>query len=100
MCPNTMICSTDMFFFFFVFLFLIIYQITKLVILAKRCHLVSERESGINCVRDCLQSFSSKSLIPTLQLYTAPKKKCITSFGKERKYLKLLKIFISPNFFH
>ena len=94
MCPNAMICSTDMF-------FLIIYQMTKLVILAKRCHLVSERESGINCVRDCLQSFSSISLIPTLQLYTAQKKKkCITSFGKERKSLKLLKIFISPNFFH
>ena len=58
---------------------------TKLVILAKQCHLVSEKERGINCVRDCLQSFSSKSLIPKLQLYTAQKKKCITFFGKERK---------------
>ena len=77
-CQNAIFCSTDT-------CVLIINQMTKLVILAKRCHLVSERENGINCVRDCLQSFSSKSLIPTFQLYSALKKKCIILFGKECK---------------
>ena len=43
------------------------------------------KRKGHKLCKDCLQSFSSKSLIPKLQLYTAQKRKCITIFGKERK---------------
>ena len=59
-------------------------QLTRVVLIinkmTKRCHLVSERESGINCVRACLKSFFYKSLIPTLQLYTVQNKRNASQF--------------------
>ena len=81
MCPNAMICSTDTCFWIY-------------LSNSKAGHSGKTMSYGVRKIKrhklckKLFPFFPSNSLIPKLQLYTAQKKKCIISFGKERKKLK------------
>ena len=83
MCPNAMICSHDT-------CFLDYLSNDKAGHSGKTMSSGGRKRKRQNCVRDCLQSFSSKSLIPKLQLYTAQKKNCITFFLEKSVKIKNL----------
>ena len=93
LCPNAMICSTDT-------------CVLDYLSNDKACHSGKTMSSGVKkrkwhkLCKDCLQSFSSKSLIPTLQLYTSQKRNASIFFEKSVKVKNSVKFSFLRISFH